>query len=216
VGDSWWRIAAIYNLKLNDLYELNNASQDTPVLEGQEILLGLAGPEEVVPTAGPTATPQPSRPTGSPQPGSGTLCVIVYEDLNGDSLRQETEPSIPGGAISVSNRRGSISLQEPTASGLDPHCFEELPEGDYNISVAVPEGYNPTTTLNYGLTVEPGAETYLDFGAQLSSDALASAPTPSGSGKSPLLGILGGLILLSGVALGIFATRFGKTKKTAE
>ena len=215
-NDSWWRIAAIYNIDLNALLELNKASRDTILVQGEEVLLGLAGPAEVVPTAGPTATPQPARPTSSPQPGFGTLCVIVYDDLNGDSLRQENEQSIPGGAISVTDRRGSISLTETTASGLDPHCFEELPEGDYNVSVAVPDGFNPTTSLNTALAVEPGEETFLNFGAQVSSEALAGAPAPSGSGKSPLLGVLGGLILLCGLAPGIYASRFGKSKKVGE
>ena len=42
-------------------------------------------------------------------------------------------------------------------------------EGDYNVSVAIPEGYNPTTSLNAPITLVAGDITYLNFGAQAGS-----------------------------------------------
>jgi hypothetical protein len=210
-NDSWWRIAAIYNLDLNNLLEINDATRDTVLAEGEEVLLGFAGPAEVTPSVGPSPTPASRLPTPTPRPGAGTLCVLIYNDVNGDSLRQEEEVSIPGGAISVSNRAGDFSQTEDSPSGLEPVCFTDLTEGDYNVSVAVPEGYNATTVLNYALKVEPGAETYLDFGAQLSSAAMAEAPTPEGSGVSPILGILGVALLLGGVGVAIYAARLSRS-----
>lgn len=208
-NDTLWRISAITGVSTDQLRSLNHLQNDI-LVPGQELLLGLAGPAEITPTAGPTSTPRPSRPTSSPQPGSGTLCVLVFNDLNGDSLRQEEEPSIADGAVSVTDRLGKISLTHNTIAGSEPYCFEEVPEGEYNISVAVPDGYNPTTALNYALAVEPGMETFLDFGAQLSSEALAEAPAPTGGGKSPLLGLLGGLLLLGGLGLGVYAGWMGR------
>jgi hypothetical protein len=145
-------------------------------------------------------------------PGSGTLCILVYNDVNGDSMHQESEPSIPGGEISISDRSAQVSLTETTTTSVDPICFEELSEGDYNISVAVPDDYNPTTVLNYLLAMEPGATTSIGFGAQLSTEALVEAPAPAGGGSSPMLGILGGLIIASGLGLGFYASRLGKSK----
>jgi hypothetical protein len=49
-NDSWWRIAAIYNLDLNNLLEINDATRDTVLAEGEEVLLGFAGPAEVTPS----------------------------------------------------------------------------------------------------------------------------------------------------------------------
>lgn len=211
-GDSWWRIAAIYNLDLNELLTLNNATSETIPVPGQEVLLGLGGPAEATPTPGPTPTPPSQLPTVPPQPGSGTLCILVYDDTNGDSIRQEAEVAIPGGAISVTDRSGEVSLTKTTEAGADPYCFEDLPEGDYNITVAVPDGYNPTTVMNYGLKLDPGSETYLDFGAQANTETLAQAPSSQESGRSSLLGILGALLLLGGIALGIFAGRLSRRK----
>lgn len=213
-NDSWWRIAAIYNIDLNQLLELNDATRETILAEGEEVILGFGGPAEVTPTLGPTATTGPQLPTSTPRPGAGTLCVIVYNDVNGDSLRQEEEGSIQGAAISVTDRLGKVSLPHTTEGGTEPFCFEDLAEGEYNVSVAVPEGYNPTTVLNYALMVEPGAETFLDFGAQLSSEVAADAPAPTGQGNSTLFGILGIILLLGGVGVGVYAALLTRSRST--
>jgi hypothetical protein len=211
-NDSWWRIAAIYAIDLNELLRLNDATNDTILVEGEEVILGFGGPAEVTPTFGPSPTPTPRLPTPSPQPGSGTLCVILYNDTNGDSLRQEEEPSIPDGAISISDPSGEITITETTTGGFEASCFEELPQGEYNISVAVPDGYNPTTVLNYTLILDPGTETYLDFGAQVGSAADNDLGSAGGSSRSLLLGVAGGLLLLGGVGLGVYATLSGRSK----
>ena len=84
-------------------------------------------------------------------------------------------------------------------------CFEELPEADYNVTAAIPDGFNPTTVLSRALKLQGGEETYLSFGAQASSELIAeTAIIPDAPRKSPLLGILGGLLLLVGVGLGIY------------
>ncbi|UCD98489.1 MAG: LysM peptidoglycan-binding domain-containing protein [Chloroflexota bacterium] len=216
-NDSWWRIAAIHAIDLNDLLRLNDATSETVLLEGEEVLLGFGGPSEVTPTVGPRPTEGPSLPTPTAQPGSGTLCVILYNDINGDSIRQEEEPSIPDGAISVSDQSGEVSLTETTPSGMEPFCFEELMQGEYKISIAVPDGYNPTTVLNYTLMLDPGTETYLDFGAQVSSAAVVE-PTSTGGNRTLLLGIAGGALLLGGIGLGIYAALMGRgrPKRLAE
>ena len=217
-GDSWWRIAAIFNINLDKLLTLNNATRDTIINPGDKILLGVGGPaEQPTATFGPSPTISPITPTPSAPPGAGTLCVLLFNDINGDSIRQETELSIPGGALSVADRTGKVSFTETTVTGTDPFCFKDLPEGEYNISVAVPDGYNPTTVMNYNLKIEPGAETYLDFGAQPNSKTIAEAPTPTGSGNNLLLGVLGVLLILGGIVLGIITGGWiRRSKRTQE
>ena len=208
-NDTLLSISLLTGVPVDQLRALNDLTGDT-ILEGQPLLLGLAGPPEITFTPGPTPTPTALLPTPSPMPGSGNLCVLLFNDRNGDAIRQEEEPSIPDGQISVSNRSGSISLTAETTNSSEHHCFEELPEGDLNISVAVPSGYNATTSTNTALALKAGDETYLDFGAQANSVTLSEAPVPSGDGRSPLLGILGGLFLVFGVGLAIFAGRLLK------
>jgi LysM repeat protein len=210
-GDTLLRISLIAGVPLDELRGLNNLIGDD-IFEGQELLLGLGGPSEVTPTPGPSPTPTPILPTPSPQPGFGTLCILLYNDRNGDALRQEEELSIPGGAISINNRTGSVSFTADTTPGDLPECFEELPEGEYNITVAVPEGYNPTTQSSYSLELNAGDETYLDFGGQVNSETIVEAPEPEQESRSPLLGIIGAVLLLAGVGVAIFAARLMRGK----
>ena len=78
--------------------------------------------------------------------------------------------------------------------------------------MAVPEGYNPTTVLNYTLVLEPGTETYLDFGAQVSSAVEEETAAAGGTNRSLLLGVGGGVLLLAGIGLAVYATLMGRTR----
>lgn len=214
-GDTLWRIAAVAGLQVPDLRDLNNLGPEEIVYPGQQLFLGLGGPAEEEPTSPPLQTAVPEEPTPTPQPGWGTLCVLLFNDENGDSMRQEEEVSLPGGAINISNRAGSVSITEDTpAHNPDPleddyFCTEELEEGEYNVSVAIPEGYNPTTVLNAGITLEPGDTTYLNFGAQASSDVQEeNAPLVEEAGRSPILALLGITMLAAGVGLGVYSIWF--------
>ncbi len=205
-GDTLLRISLIAGIPLDELRGLNNLTGDNIVV-GQELLLGLGGPSVVTPTPGPSPTPTPLLPTPTPKQGFGVLCVLLYDDRNGDSIRQEEEPSIPDGAISINNRAGSVSLTAKTVAGTEPHCFEELQEGDYTITVGVPEGHNPTTATTYALALKAGDETFLGFGAQANTATELQEPEQQSGGRSILLGLVGGLFLLAGVGLAVFGTR---------
>jgi len=209
-NDTLISISLITGVSVDQLRGLNNLSSDT-ILLGQELVIGLAGPPEVTFTPGPSPTPTKVLPTSTPQPGSGNLCILLFNDLNGDAIRQEEEPSIPGGQISVSNRSATVSLTAQTVAGSEPSCFADVPEGDYNITVAIPDGYNPTTVSNYALSMRAGDETAVDFGAQANSQTLAEAPTPESSpARSPLLGILGVVVMVAGLGLALFSSKLIK------
>lgn len=207
-NDTLLSISLLTGVPVDTLKSLNRLSSDT-IVEGQELLLGFAGPAEVTFTPGPTPTPTALLPTPTPKPGRGTLCILLFNDLNGDSMRQETEVSLPGGQISFNNRRGDISQTAASQSGEEAQCWPDLPEGEYNISVAIPEGYNPTTISSYELALKAGDQSYLNFGAQANSQTLAqqpAIPAPEGT-RSPILGIVGAVLLLAGIGVAIFAGR---------
>jgi hypothetical protein len=219
-GDSLWRISAVAGISLDELRLLNNLGPNDIITPGQELLLGLGGPAGRIPTQGPLPTSTSELPTPTPGSGAARLCILLYEDVNGDALRQEEEPSLPGGAISVNDRIGEVSITTETPSGgisdnLFPEpeelgfvCFDELDKGEYNATVAIPDGYNPTTPLNFATVLNPGDEVLLAFGAQPNTETLAQAPVPAGSGNSPLLGILGWFLLIVGLGFGIYSALF--------
>jgi hypothetical protein len=215
-GDSCFRVAAIHGITVEQLRQLNSKlDENCALIEGQELLIGMvlmAG----TPTAGPSPTPAP--PTASPTPFTGTtdICVLLFNDANGNALREETEPAVAGGAVSVTENNGEYSAAQNTIIPADPAayqgtCFSNVPEGSYNITVGIPDNYNPTTELNYSLDVNAGDRAQVPFGVQSKDVVVDPGATPQNEPKtSPIFGILGGLLLLGGAGLGYYAWRSGR------
>jgi len=126
----------------------------------------------------------------------------------GSQEKSSSGAGVGSGGLTVGAASGveaSGSALPSSAASADPVC-EEVPEGDYNISMAIPSGYNATTSLNLpSIKVQAGDLAILEFGAQASS---APQPTPAGesaaSGSGLILAILGGLLILTGIGLGVY------------
>ena len=225
-GQNCTQIATVAGITLAQLRGLNGLDQNCSLTVGQSLVIGTGGPGGSTPISnGPAATATPAPPTPSPVPGSIDVCVLLYDDQNGDALHQDAEPAIENGAVSIGGTSGQYSQTAATLAGTDPICFTKVPVGTYTISVAAPAGYNATTLLNYTLEVKQGDvktgeiragdRVYVDFGAQKSSQAPAAAGnSPAGSGEDNLLlGIAGGALLLAaGVAF--YAWRVSGRKPT--
>src|SRR5258708_401529 len=213
-NDNCTRIAHLYNITVEQIIGFNsNLNANCDLIAGEKLFVGTGGLSSVSPTPGPSPTALP--PTFTPTPFAGTtqICVLLFNDLNGDALRETTEPAIPGGAISVTETNGKYSKTLPTVVNPDPTvypgtCFNDLPEGHYEIAAAIPDNYNPTMNLTYTLDLKPGDSAFVDFGAQ-SRDTTITQPqaNTAGGDTSPVLGILGGLLLLGGLGLGFYALR---------
>jgi hypothetical protein len=215
-GDTQLGIAEKFGIDVNVLRQLNNWTAETPVIEGQTILLGDINQQSTA-TVGPTS--EVVATVTEQAPGSGMICVLLFDDVNGDALRQETEFGIAGGQASVSERTGLASRTDTTRSELDADgapvatCFEELPLGEYTVSVAAPQGYNATTAQSATIQLNPGDATTLNFGAQASSTSGLGALTPEEGGRSPLMGLLGIVLLLSGAGLGFYTWQMSRRRR---
>jgi hypothetical protein len=216
-GDTCIKISLLTGISVDYLRTTNQLNEACDLREGQQLLIGVGGPAAVSPTPGASPTATPILPTATPGAGgTAQVCALMYVDLNGDGLRQETEFGLDGGAISLVSASGQYSQTLNTTSARDPLddtepmrlCFEDLVPGVYTISGGVPSGYNPTTTLNIGVDIVPGDTTYVDFGAQVQT----ASEDAGESGVSPLLGVLGGALLLVGIGMGVYAWRSLKKK----
>ncbi|MEJ5314185.1 MULTISPECIES: SdrD B-like domain-containing protein [Anaerolinea] len=206
-GDNCLRIELLTGVKVQTLRELNNLDSACTLVQGQELLLGVATVEPT-PTPAPDITPTPLLPTPTPMRGTGQVCIILFADLNGDAVREDNEPPILGGAVSVTDRTGNVSLSGLTTDNPDnPLCFADVPEGEYNVSLAVPMGYNPTTTTSVPIKLLAGNVSVIDFGAQISVRQPPPGETQSG-GRSPLLLVLGALLVLGGIGLAVYVRVF--------
>jgi uncharacterized repeat protein (TIGR01451 family) len=91
-----------------------------------------------IPTADFGFTPQPAQ--------TGTIGDTVYNDTNGNGVRDEGEPGIAGIVVRLTRPDGTTVDSPPT--GPDGrYQFTNLPFGDYRVSVTnPPQGLNPTQT----------------------------------------------------------------------
>ncbi len=198
-------IRDLTGVSISQLKSLNRLDDACTLNVGQKLLIGMGDPSGV--TLTPTvesATPTPVLPSPTPSDPDASVCISLYNDLNGDALHQDTEGSIADGAISVSGTSGQYSQTNNTTSSTDPVCFEKIIQGIYNISVAAPVGYNPTTQQNYTLEIKSGEQIYVDFGAQLAGNAKPQeSNTPAGSNN--LLGVVGAVLVFAALGLGIYA-----------
>jgi hypothetical protein len=217
-GDSCLQVALLHGITVQQLRQFNTRLDENCTLTvGQQLVVGLAQPE--APTAGPAPTLPSPTVTATPVSGTTEVCVLLFNDMNGDAVRQETELGIEGGAVSLTNLNGSYSETQNTVAAVDPDtllpvrsCFVDVPGGEYNVSMAVPDEYNPTMLLSYNLNVKAGDLAEISFGAQ-SKTITVSEPTDSQEGnRSSLLGIFGFLLLLGGAGLGYYAYRSGQPK----
>jgi len=201
-GETCLSISLLTGVSLDDIMKLNNLGSDCAITAGQKLLIALVAPATPTNTPGASPTAGTVVPSATPFRGNGEVCVEVFEDVNGDALRQDSEGLIADAAVSLTDRLGTVSKTGTTSSGTSSLCFQDIPAGDYNISVALPDGYNPTTVMNYALHVNAGDQALLDFGAQLTSNAIPLPPAEGG--HSPLLGLIGGVLLVIGLGLGIY------------
>ena len=207
-NDTCLLIELLTGVRVSQIIEINRLDEACTLQEGQQLVLAYF--QTPTPTIGPSPTITPILPTATPFNGNGEVCVYLYEDINGNANPEATELQIPGGAISLTNRAGTVNLTGTTQTDEEPGttnplCFEEVPEGDYNVSVAPPEGYNPTTAMNFPLVVKAGDLSILNFGAQRSS--FAEPPTVAEGGKSPLMLIIGAVLILIGGGIAFYFFR---------
>ncbi|MDH5613375.1 MAG: LysM peptidoglycan-binding domain-containing protein [Gammaproteobacteria bacterium] len=232
-GDTCLKIGLINNIDENQLRAMNpDLDGDCIVIAGQRLMIGVGGPaaEPTITPGGPTPAPTQVEPTATPLGGTTEICVLLFEDVNGNAIREELELGLAGGAISVTNALGGYSQTRDSINEIDLDTLEpayiclgaipegqtevpegeRLPDGKYTVSAAIPDGYNPTSTLSYEIEVMPGERAFVAFGAQSQDSTIVDPEAENGSNNSGLLGIFGLLLLVGGGALAWYATRMQK------
>ena len=207
-GDVLWTIAALSGKSVEELMALNGLQAGDYLTPGMQLLLGLGGP--VLPTSPPETRPTATivPPTPTPIFGSGEICVLLFNDINGNAVLDEGELPLPGGEISISELSGTLAGEHTTDDNPEGRCFLDLLNGDYNVGAAAPADYNPTTAMNVPVRLAPGDIQHIEFGAQASS-ALSGGSGGQGR-RSTWLGAAGAVLLLMAGALGYFALKYSR------
>jgi hypothetical protein len=113
----------------------------------------------------------------------GRLCATIYEDANGNALREEGEAAIAGGNLTLIDAATGAPVQsyitqpgDAAEVGTPQHCFENVAPGIYTVAAAPPTGYNATTSPDARLEVQANASANIEFGAQLGSGGTSTPP----------------------------------------
>ncbi len=229
-NDTLWGIAAVHGVTVDEIKSLNGLTSDF-ISVGQSLIIrqGAGSAASATPPADATgeatsttggaptqaATDPASTPvaqvTATPA-GAGLVCALIWNDANGNGVRDANETLVLGGLLTVVDIATGEQVQAFTTDNLnEPHCFEELVEGQYHISSAPPPGYNATTPAFTPLGVLAGSTSMLEFGIQPSAtQAASSAPAGSNSVFRAAALFAGGIVFLllaAGVAAFLFLRR---------
>jgi len=121
-------------------------------------------------TPTPTATGAPGAtftPTPTTTASTGSLCVLVYSDRNGNQQRDTGEGLLIGAVVTVTTYDGAV-VGVRTTNGTEPYCFTGLAPGTYVVREQNPPGYESTTLDVWGVAVDAGYSTVVEFGDRAS------------------------------------------------
>jgi len=125
----------------------------------------------------PLVTPTPTligTPTATPTTAS--ICIIVYDDANGNGRRDQGEGLIAGAKLTLRDSGGAVVVTY-TTTGAEPYCFSGLAPGNYSVTEQNPPGYVSTTPDIWGAWLLAGSVVKTEFGDQLSPTPTVT-PTP--------------------------------------
>jgi len=139
--------------------------------------------------------------------GTSQVCVLAFEDKNGNGVRDNNEPLLSGVGFILADTNG-IKGSYTSDGSSEPYCFGKLDPGSYTVRAKAPANFE-STTGGQAFSLAIGAQYDAVYGAKrLGGEASSSgnapgspASTSSSSGTSTLgrvvLGGLGVIILLA-------------------
>ncbi len=125
----------------------------------------------------------------------GSISGVVFNDSNGNGIKDTGESGISGVLITLSN--GATA----TTSADGSYTFSNLQPGDYSVTETDPSGYSSTTANTVSVTVPPGGSAVANFGDRLPLGSISGVVFNDSNGNgikdTGESGISGVLITLS-------------------
>jgi len=126
-------------------------------------------------TVGQTDTSSSTIADVLPEISAGSICVQVFEDLNHDGERSETDESaMADQAVTISQDGNTITTYVTDGSG-DLHCFEDLDSGTYQVQIFPTADYVTTGDDSWAVGIVEGVTIPVSFGLQAAPEGVANA-----------------------------------------
>jgi hypothetical protein len=181
-------------------------ASDGTVLENLVVKITVTG-EAATPVVVVTATPE--TPAAPPTPSIGQICILAFNDRNGDGQQDTDENLLAGVVFALSDASGPKDSY--TADGVsEPYCFANLQPGSYQVTMKPPTNYSATTPKTSVVALS-GGEQDVTFGARRGGPAPAStrASGDAGTTASGVLGNVGKVVLIVVAVLVLIGLGFG-------
>ena len=89
--------------------------------------------------------------------GGAQICVQAYNDLNGDGQQGADETLMAGVAFTLSDAGGPRDAYT-TDGTTEPHCFQDLKLGNYQLTIKPPANYGSTTPDAMSISLSAGVK----------------------------------------------------------
>jgi hypothetical protein len=145
------------------------------------------------------------------QQGTGQICVLAFDDQDGNGKREPDEPLLAGMSFTLADDAGVVKRSYKTDGVSEPYCFGSLAAGAYTVQARGAGSREVTTPGQWAISLSNLAEFKAEYGVrQVGSGAVkppagdAQPAATSGGSMSTLgrivLGVLG-LVVLAGAGL---------------
>jgi hypothetical protein len=147
-----------------------------------------------VPLAAAAGNPAPAN--ARQQAAVGQVCLLAFDDADGNGVQDEGEGLVPGAQFTVSDSSHVVATYT-TNGQSEPRCISLLP-GEYRISALVPVDRHATTTQSWRpLLAAGGVAVFAELGT---AEGEGAAPGPAEFNVQATLLSLSG-ILFFGAAI---------------
>jgi uncharacterized repeat protein (TIGR01451 family) len=125
--------------------------------------------------------------TLTPKGATGTLCVLKFNDLNGNGVQDPGESLLPGWTFNVTDQNNNpVGTLTTTPPGTAPACLTVAAPATLTVTEQVQSGWMPTTPNPQTVTVQPGQTVNVTFGNKRPCDLQITKtvnPNPVQSGQ---------------------------------
>jgi len=148
------------------------------------------------------------------QQGTGQICVLAFDDQDGNGVRDDGEPLLAGVGFTLADANG-VKGSYKSDGNSEPYCFGSLAAGAYTVQARGASGLEVTTPGQWAVSLANNAQFDVLYGARKggseaakpATDGGSPAASTSASGMSTLgrvvLGVLGVAVLGFAVLLAL-------------
>ena len=117
-------------------------------------------PEQSSSEAAPPVSQQQPAPAASTAPpivvGSSRMVGYVFDDKNKNGTFDDGEMRLPSQVVLVTNPSATKRIQDLTTDAMGVFRVDGLADGEYRISVQIPEGFQRTNDDSFSLKIATG------------------------------------------------------------